>query len=161
MFRLVLFRDKKGNKGLFYMIKIVIDKAVLERYKVFYFNKYPKRRKFPITSPVPQSINEWIYKKNYMVSKMKQDWKELVVWLIEELGYTNMKIERCRQYLTLYFDSHRRHDSDNYVPKFINDGLTASGVVVDDDFEHITYLGVEGFVDMENPRTEIVLEILE
>ena len=96
-----------------------------------------------------------------MVAKMKQDWKELIIWLMDYLGYTDLKIKRCKEYLNLYFDTNRRHDSDNYVPKFINDGLTASGVIIDDDFSCINTLIVNGVIDKENPRTEIILEVIE
>ena len=143
------------------MIKIVIDKIVLARYEDFYFKKYPNRKKFPLKKPIPPSINEWIYGKNFMVSKMKQDWKDFIVWLANDLGLDNIQIERCREYLNLYFDTNRRHDSDNYVPKFINDGLTAAGVITDDDFDHINSLVINGCVDADNPRTEIILEVLE
>lgn len=142
------------------MVKIVIDNEVLERYREYYFEKYPRRKKFPFKKTIPPSINEWIYAKRFFVSKMKKDWKDLVVWLVDSLGYTNLNIEHCNEYFTLYFDTNRRHDSDNYVPKFINDGLTASGVVIDDDFKHIHSLIVTGYIDADNPRAEIVLEIL-
>lgn len=148
-------------KGVIDMIKIVIDKTTLERYKEFYFEQYPKRKKFPLKKTIPPSINEWIYAKNFMVSKMKKDWKEFIVWLMDDLGYTNLKIEKCREYLNLYFDSTRRHDSDNYVPKFINDGLTEAGVIMDDDFNCVNTLIVNGNIDIENPRTEVILEIIK
>ena len=143
------------------MIKIVIDNKILEKYKEFYFEKYPRRKKFPLKKTISPSINEWMYAKNFMVSKMKKDWKDLIIWLVDYLGYTDLKIKKCREYLNLYFDTNRRHDSDNYVPKFINDGLTASGVIIDDDFSCINTLIVNGVIDIDNPRTEIILEVIE
>ena len=143
------------------MVKIIIDKNTLDKYKEFYFEKYPKRKKFPLQKTTPPSINEWIYAKNFMVSKMKQDWKDFIVWLMDDLGYTNLKIKRCKEYLNVYFDTNRRHDSDNYVPKFINDGLTAAGVIMDDDFSCINTLIISGDIDIDNPRTEIILEVIE
>lgn len=41
------------------------------------------------------------------------------------------------------------------VPKFILDGLSESGFIVDDDSKHVTSLTMECYVDKENPRTEI------
>jgi Holliday junction resolvase RusA-like endonuclease len=143
------------------MIKIVIDNDILEKYKTFYFEKYPRRKKFPLKKTIPPSINEWIYAKNFMVGKMKQDWKDFIIWLMDYQGLTNIKIKKCKEYLNLFFDTNRRHDSDNYVPKFINDGLTAAGVIVDDDFSCINTLIVNGYIDVLDPRTEIILEVIE
>jgi len=41
-------------------IKIIINKEILEKYYEYYFNKYPKRKKVNITSPIPPSLNEWM-----------------------------------------------------------------------------------------------------
>lgn len=53
-----------------------------------------------------------------------------------------------------YFDSARRHDADNYSGKYLLDGLTKAGVIMDDDFGHIC-LSVNGHTDRADPRTEI------
>ena len=59
-----------------------------------------------------------------------------------------------------YFQSARRHDADNYAGKFLLDGLTKAGIILDDDFSHIR-LGVAGAVDREEPRTVITVEEIE
>ena len=51
--------------------------------------------------------------------------------------------------------TNRRHDIDNSCPKFILDGLSESGFIIDDDSKHITSLTMECYVDKDNPRTEI------
>ena len=56
--------------------------------------------------------------------------------------------------ITYFFGDNRRHDADNYCGKFLLDGLTAAGVIADDDFKHL-HLTVRGMVDHKNPRTEI------
>jgi hypothetical protein len=40
------------------------------------------------------------------------------------------------------------------------DGLVESGMVIDDDSEHITRLILECDVDKEHPRTELYINIL-
>lgn len=60
--------------------------------------------------------------------------------------------------ITYYFPTRARHDADNFAGKFLLDGLTKSGVIVDDDLKHITTT-IRGEYDKENPRTEI--EIVE
>lgn len=59
--------------------------------------------------------------------------------------------------ITYYFADRRRHDADNYAGKYLLDGLTAAGVIVDDDLKHIT-TKIVGEYDKANPRTEIVVE---
>ena len=43
---------------------------------------------------------------------------------------------------------------DNYSGKFLLDGLTKAGIIVDDSFQHIT-LKLEAETDKKNPRTEL------
>ena len=61
----------------------------------------------------------------------------------------------------VYYPTNRRHDIDNSVPKFILDGLTESGMIIDDDSSHITRLTLECYVDKENPRTELTIKLLK
>lgn len=51
----------------------------------------------------------------------------------------------------------RRRDPDNYSGKFLLDGLTKAGIIVDDSFNHIT-LRLEAYCDPARPRTEINVE---
>ncbi len=59
--------------------------------------------------------------------------------------------------ISYYFPTKARHDADNYCGKFLLDGLTKAGVIVDDDLKHISVV-VQGFYDKDNPRTEITVE---
>lgn len=68
-----------------------------------------------------------------------------------------MKLSHFKMYMKVYKDSKRRIDTDNYTPKFINDGFTESGLIVDDDSEHLYSLTIEAGYDKEHPRTEIIL----
>ena len=44
---------------------------------------------------------------------------------------------------------------DNTVPKFILDGFSESGFIVDDDGQHLKSLTLRTGYDKNNPRTEI------
>ena len=57
--------------------------------------------------------------------------------------------------ITVFFESKRRHDVDNQVPKFILDSFTESGFIVDDDEKHLHSLTLKTGYDKCNPRTEI------
>lgn len=156
----IQFLDLKGCKIMCKKNKkytIIIDNDILNQYTKYYFLKYPRRKKEPISKPITPSINQWMVMLRPQMNKVKQDWKEFMVWVVDFYGYTNANIQHCNMELNIYFDTKRRHDSDNYSPKFINDGLTESGMLVDDDFNHIHKLTISGGYDKLNPRMEIIL----
>ena len=59
-----------------------------------------------------------------------------------------------------YFPTRGRHDADNYAGKFLLDGLTKAGVIVDDDMSHIR-LHIAGGYDKRQPRTVITVREAE
>lgn len=66
-------------------------------------------------------------------------------------------IDKAIVTIRYYFPDARRRDPDNYSGKFLLDGLTKAGIIVDDSFNHIT-LRLEAYCDPARPRTEIVVE---
>jgi len=141
-------------------IKIVINNEVLEEYKKYYFGKYPKRKKNPIEKPIPPSLNAWMVMRRFQMNHQKQVWKEFGEWLVGYYGYANKNIDKCKITIEYFFDSKRRHDADNYTPKNLFDSFTSSGLLIDDDFNHVESLTIKGNYSKENPRTEITFEII-
>ncbi len=140
---------------------LIIDNNVLDKYYKYYFAKYPKRKVKPIKSPIPPSLNQWMVMKRPQMNNEKQKWKEFIVWLIGENNLQDKKINRATITFTYYFPTKHRHDADNYTPKNLMDGFTESGLLIDDDFNHIEMLCIKGGYDKNNPRTEIDLEIIQ
>lgn len=136
-------------------LNITIDKNVLEKYYQFYFKLHPRASKKPIEHPYHPSINVWMIMKRPMMNRLKSQWKDFIVWLIKYLGYENLYVDTCNMTFITYFPTKARHDVDNQSPKFILDGLTESGFIVDDDSKHLKSLTLECAYDKENPRTEI------
>lgn len=95
------------------------------------------------------------------MNAVKQKWKQFIKWLVDQQGYSNLRIEKCEINQTVYFPNNRRHDVDNSVPKFILDGLVESGMIVDDDSRHLKKLSLECEVDIDNPRTELLIKFEE
>lgn len=91
----------------------------------------------------------------------KQKWKDFIVWLINEYNLQDKKIQKAIVTFTYFFPTKHRHDADNYTPKNIMDGFTESGLLIDDDFNHIQMLCIKGGYDKENPRTEIEIQCLD
>lgn len=93
--------------------------------------------------------------KRPMMNALKQRWKDFICWLINSQGYSNLHIDKCDIKVKTFYKTNRRHDVDNSVIKFILDGFSESGFIIDDDSKHVKSLLLECFVDKNNPRTEI------
>lgn len=95
-------------------------------------------------------------------NKVKQDYKDFIVWLVDKNGYSNHRIiDKCEVEYHIYFDNHIRRDNDNYAPKFIMDGVTESGLWVDDDSKHVKKLSVICDFDKESPRSELIIFVFK
>jgi len=139
-------------------MKLILDNGVLDRYNKYYFSEHPKAHKKPIEHPYHPSINIWFIMRRPEMNALKQKWKDFVIWWIDDLGYANKQLDKFNMTFTVYFDSKRRHDLDNQVPKFILDGFTESGFIIDDDEHHLVSLTYKSGYDKCNPRTEIEIE---
>jgi Holliday junction resolvase RusA-like endonuclease len=138
-------------------IKLVINNDILNKYYKYYFKKYPRRKKKPIERPIPPSLNQWMVMPRFQMNNQKQIWKEFGEWLVFCYGYQNMRIDKCNITIIYYFDSKRKHDADNYTPKNLFDSFTSSGLLIDDDFNHVQSLTIKGDYCKSNPRTEIII----
>ena len=66
---------------------------VVERYNKYYFTQHPKARKKQIEHPYHPSINVWSIKPRIQMNALKQQWKQFIIWWINDLGYTDMKLD--------------------------------------------------------------------
>lgn len=105
---------------------------------------------------VPPSLNEFAGKENaWAYREAKKTWTQAVEWMCKAQPHRPPPAKAVVR-IDYYFPDKRRHDADNYCGKLLLDGLTKAGVIVDDDFAHIS-LSVHGYVDRANPRTEITV----
>lgn len=141
-------------------IKLVLDESVLDKYNEYYFKIHPKRKKKPIARPIHESINKWMIMNRLAMNGLKQNWKDFIVWWVNDCGLKNQMIETCTIKFTSFMPTKRRSDPDNIVPKFILDGMTESKLIVDDDGTHLKELILSTDYDKDNPRTEIEITIL-
>ena len=142
-------------------IKLVINNNTLSDYEKYYFRQHPRARKKPIENPWHPLMNQWMIMKRPMMNVLKQKWKDFTKWIVENQGYSNLHIDKCKMKFITFYKTNRRHDVDAACPKFILDGFAESGFIVDDDRKHLTSLLLECYVDKDNPRTEIIVEVLE
>lgn len=142
-------------------ITLVIDNSTVERYNKYYFRIHQKAHKPPIENPYHPTMNTWMIMPRPMMNDLKQKWKDFIKWFIKTEGYSNLHIEGCDMKFVTYYKTNRRHDVDAATPKFITDGFTDSGFIIDDDSKHLHSLTLECYVDKENPRTEIFISNIE
>lgn len=142
-------------------IKLTLDQAVLDEYTKYYFKLHPKAKKAPISKPRHESINQWCILPRIQMNALKQKWKDFVCfWMkLEELD--NRQLSSFDVVSTVFFDTKRRHDVDNTVEKFIFDGFSESGFIIDDDEKHLHSLTLKTGYDKDNPRTEFEFFIKE
>lgn len=138
--------------------KLTIDNKLIDEYADYYFKSHPRARKKPIEHPYHESINRWFIMKRPQMNMLKQKWKDFIIWWMRKLGYTDKKIGQFTMTFTVYMPTRRRIDPDNTVPKFILDGFTESGFIVDDDGQHLLSLTLMTGYDKDNPRTEIIID---
>ena len=142
-------------------LHLILDQEVLDKYYIYYFKQHPRASKKPIAHPYHESINKWFVMTRMEMNTLKQKWKDFCIWWIRELGYENMHLSQFEMTFTTFMPTKRRIDADNTVPKFILDGFTESGFIVDDDGQHLKALTLKTDYDKNNPRTEIEINILE
>ena len=138
-------------------LTLILDKSVLDKYNNYYFTIHPKAKKVPIDKPRHPSINQWYILPRMQMNALKQKWKDFTVWWINDLGLSNMQLDDFELTTIIYFDTKRRHDLDNQICKFSLDGFTESGLIVDDDENHLHSLTIKTGYDKENPRTEFII----
>lgn len=140
-------------------MKLILDNTILSRYNEYYFSQHPKAKKNPIEHPYHPSINTWCILPRIQMNSLKQKWKDFVCWWIKAEKLNNKYLDNFEVTITVFFNTKRRHDVDNQVPKFILDGFTDSGFIVDDDEKHLHSLTLKTGYDKDNPRTEIEIFI--
>jgi len=139
------------------MYTIIIDYNLLEEYNLYYFSKYPKRKKPPIEKPIALTLNRFISKKRMEQNSIKQKYKEFSAWIARHYKINNLNLSKAKIIYKFYFKDHRRRDIDNMCtsPKLINDGFVEEKVFIDDSGD-ILKLEFDNFeYDKYNPRTEI------
>lgn len=136
-------------------MKLILDNSVLSKYYDYYFCIHPRAKKKPIEKPYHPSINTWCILPRMQMNALKQKWKNFVIWWINDLQLNDLNLDSFDICVTVFFNTKRRHDVDNQVPKFILDGLVESKLIVDDSEKHLLSLTLKTRYDKENPRTEI------
>ena len=112
-----------------------------------------------ITLPIiPPTINKYIGRSN--IWEYQSDKKKIHRAISLLTVGEKHNINKCKMKVTYYFKDKRRHDPSNY-DKMLLDGLVEANVITDDNYSVITEFTTIGDYDKNNPRTEIIIEILE
>lgn len=115
-------------------------------------------RNFKYTIPeIPPTLNKFLGRENsWEYRNAKAEWlKKMSFYCIPK---PREPLEKAVVMLFFHFKDKRRRDLDNYL-KFVLDGLTASGIIRDDNFETVE-LRLKGTADKKGV-TEIFVEELQ
>lgn len=91
--------------------------------------------------------------------KLKKDNEEQVIWRIRE-QLRGVRIEKPVMIYYRFYEQDMRRDGDNILScatKFIQDSLTKTHVLAEDNRKCIPHFYHDIFVDKENPRIEILI----
>lgn len=148
----------------------VLTTDIMNEYARHYFKLHPKARKHPLLTgklknitPIMPSQNQTMAMVRMAENNLKQKWKDFIIWWVEKLGWSNLMINEVEVYIDFYFWNMTDRDiTDNYNLKFINDGLTASGFLLEDNCwelqqAHYRFRGL----DRKFPRTVITFKKLK
>lgn len=106
-----------------------------------------------VIDEIHPSLNAWSRWHWTKVRRESERWK----WLIRAAA---SRVKPCVRpvvvTVTYFFPTRRRHDFDNYAPKFILDGLKGC-LIPDDSSDVIEELRLRFRHDRKHPRTEITL----
>ncbi len=107
----------------------------------------------------PKSLNEYVGKNGGNAYRHdKAMWTKLVYYAAKATKEIPPEpYEMADVEIMYYFQTRGRHDADNYAGKFLLDGLTRAGVIVDDDLAHIR-THIAGSYDRREPRTIITVK---
>ena len=103
-------------------IILTIDQKTLDLYTKYYFLEHPRAKKIPIEKPWHPSINTWMILPRIQMNALKQKWKEFVKFWVKINKMDNRQLDDFDLIVTVFFNTKRRHDVDNQIPKFILDG---------------------------------------
>lgn len=113
-----------------------------------------------------QGLNEYTAanrRNPYSGGKVKKDSETLVILTIrQQLG--RLHINKPVVIYYRFYEPNRRRDNDNILScasKFIQDSLVKTGVLAEDNQDHIHNFYFDTFVDKENPRIEVTITELE
>lgn len=103
------------------------------------------------------SLNDWAMLRGarFTVNRIKQEWTAKILDVARGIEPVRGPVVVT---VTYFFPDDRRRDLDNYVPKFILDGLVEAGVIEGDDSETVFDLRTRIRIDPMNPRTRIKIE---
>ena len=115
---------------------------------------------------MPLSKNKYVdfgYKNFRAIRRKKNEYKELIYWLIYEKIHRLELLYYKKASVTfdIYFKVNRRRDKQNYLGGGLIswlDALVDLKVIVDDNSDCIGQPMVNFYVDKTNPRTEITIE---
>ena len=115
-------------------IEFTIDEAVFEKYRTYYFKKYPRRSKLDVL-PTAISLNKFTSMTRLAQNNSKEKHGEFYLWCLENMNIPKANYTSCRMIVTFHWKDRRARDYDNasIFVKYFNDKATEYGLLYDDN----------------------------
>lgn len=119
-------------------ISILFNQEVVDKYKEYYFKKYPKRKKFDIKQTA-LSLNQFTAMVRMVQAGEKIKYHEFCLFVLEYYNIPKLKLNDCSLHIHFIWGDNRRRDFDNYsiTNKFYADAFVEYGLLEDDSFKQI------------------------
>lgn len=119
-------------------IKILFNKEVVDKYKEYYFKRYPRRKVFNIKATA-LSLNDFTAITRMAQADAKKKYNEFCLFVLEYYNIPKLKLNNCDVIILFEWKDRVRRDYENYaiVPKFFNDAFTEYGLLEDDSYKQI------------------------
>lgn len=88
-------------------------------------------------------------------SKNHQEWHEAAMWEVKAQK-PNMGISRCEVMMVFHMPDNRKADLTNKAES-VMDLLVDAGVLVDDSWQVVAPMTLNGFLDKKSPGVEIII----
>lgn len=142
-------------------LHILFNQEIVDKYKDYYFKKYPKRTKLDI-SPTCLSLNKFTAMIRIMQAAEKIKYAEFCQWVLEYYNVPKLNLTKCKLTLKYQWKDKRRRDYDNFACislKYNMDQMVKYGLLIDDNFDVVTGIDLRmEYIKSESSSMEFIFE---
>lgn len=142
-------------------VHILFNQELVDKYKEYYFNKYPRRTKFDISATCI-SLNKFTSMIRMSQANEKIKYAEFCQFVLEYYDVPKLNLTNCKLTLIYKWKDKRRRDYDNFACislKYNMDQMVKYGLLKDDSFEIIKSIDLRmEYVKSDSSTMEYIFE---
>lgn len=141
-------------------IHILFNQEMVDKYKEYYFKKYPRRKVLKL-KPTAISLNQFTAMVRMVQAGEKTKYNEFALWVLEYNKIPKLKLTSCDLHMHFIWHDLRRRDADNYAMtnKVYADAFVEYGLLEDDSYKEIkSTLTTMEYIKGKHPSVEFIFE---